>query len=512
MKRDFHHFVSVACRALGPAAFAASIAIAGNAYAASEEHKGPRKMSPQAKPVEHDAGVFGPDPTYKDKPYDAEKQIEIYGGKRAIDAPRPAIELGRPIYVEGPFGEGINLIGEKNLLFPGFNISGDWRTAVAFNDNGDKEVGQIATRLNLELDLKLTATERVHAFIRPLDSVAQGEFTRYEFFGDDRDQGEAFFDVNLETLFFEGDLGAIYQGLADEYTSVDLPFSFGLMPVLFQNGVWAEDAFVGGAFAIPALNSPKLDISNMDFTFFGGFDKVTTPAILDENGKRADHGVNIYGAAAFIETREGYLEAGFGRIDGDGNFSDLSYNSATLAWTKRYGRRLANSVRGIWTFGQDADNVQQTADGFALLVENSIITHLPSTLVPYFNAFIGFDRPQPLADDTGLLKNTGINFETDALTGFPKLDDTANDAWGGAIGVQYLFALDQQIVVEAATVQPFNGNSAGTNAGGDQYALGVRWQLPISPAWIVRADAMYGWRDNNLDDLAGARLELRRKF
>ena len=299
--------------------------------------------------------------------------------------------------------------------------------------------------------------------------------------------------------------------IGKEYTSVDLPISFGLMPVLFQNGIWAEDAFVGGAFAIPALNSPKLDISNMDFTFFGGFDKVTTPAIKDAQGNLADHGVNVYGAAAFIEANEGYWEAGFGRIDGDGSFDDLSYNSATVAFTRRYGRRLSNSVRAIWTFGQDADNVQQTADGVVFLVENSLITHLPSTLVPYFNAWIGFDRPQPLADNTGVLKNTGINFETDALTGFPKLDDTANDTWGGAIGIQYLFDLDQQIVVEAATVQTFNGNEADTNAKGNQYAVGIRYQLPISAAWIVRADAMYGWLDN-VEDIAGARLELRRKF
>ena len=73
-------------------------------------------------------------------------------------------------------------------------------------------------------------------------------------------------------------------------------------------------------------------------------------------------------------------------------------------------------------------------------------------------------------------------------------------------------AVDQQIVVEAATVQPFGGNSAATNARADQYALGIRYQLPIAAAWIVRADAMYGFIGDNNDDIAGARLELRRKF
>ena len=69
-----------------------------------------------------------------------------------------------------------------------------------------------------------------------------------------------------------------------------------------------------------------------------------------------------------------------------------------------------------------------------LIAENSLITSKPSTLVPYFNVWAGFDRPQPLADDSGLLKNTGINFETDGLTGFPKLDDTGHDTFGGALG------------------------------------------------------------------------------
>ena len=53
------------------------------------------------------------------------------------------------------------------------------------------------------------------------------------------------------------------------------------------------------------------------------------------------------------------------------------------------------------------------------------------------------------------------------------------------------------------------GNDSALN--GDQYALGVRWQLPIAKAWLIRADAMYGINTNN-DDLAGIRFEVRRKF
>ena len=118
---------------------------------------------------------------------------------------------------------------------------------------------------------------------------------------------------------------------------------------------------------------------------------------------------------------------------------------------------------------------------------------------------------QPLVDgfNAGILKNVGINFETDALTGYPKLNDTAADAWGGAIGLQYLFNLDQQLVFEAAMVQPFN--SDGTGVQDPQYGLGVRYQIALNHSWILRADATYHFIDGAEDNF-GVRTELRRKF
>ena len=467
-------------------------------------------MSPNAKPVEYDADSFKPDPSYKDKKYDALKQIEIYGGKSRFDEVRPILELGRPIYLEGPFKKGINLFGRKNPMYPGFHVYGDWRTAVGFNDNGNNENGLIATRLNLDIDFRLTGTERIHALVQPLDN--DGVFTRNEFSGDN-DQGfDRNTDLNLETLFFEGDVGAIAAGITDEYNSIDMPFTFGLVPLLFQNGIWFEDAFTGGAFTIPALSSPSLAISNMDITFFGGFDKVTTPAIRDAQGELADDSVDLFGITTWIESNEGYWEAGLGRIDGDGEFSEFSYNSAMLAFTKRYGGWLSNSIRGLASFGQDRTDQQQTADGFILLAENSLISSKPSTFVPYGNFWVGFDRPQPLADATGILKNTGITFETNGLTGLPKLDDTGHDTFGGAIGIQNLFNLDQQIVLELSTVQIMgDAGDLGRAATNDQYGIGLRYQLPISKSWIIRADAMVGFLDD-ADDIAGVSFEMRYKF
>ncbi len=468
------------------------------------------EMSPEAKPTEFDRGVFKSDPTYEDKPYDAEGQIEIYGGKFDIDEPRPVLEIGRPLYREGPFGQGTDIVGEKNLFFEHLQIYGDWRNAIAFNDNGEVEKAVAATRLNLDVDLKLTATERIHGFFRPLDH--DGDFTRVEFAGDDTPQYFGRLDLYPETLFFEGDVGAIWAGITDEYNTLDLPIAFGKVPMIVQNGIWLEDAFLGGAFSLPALNSPALDISNFDVTFFAGGEDVSTPAIRDADGDVAEDDAAVFGVVTFAEMFEGYLEAGYGYVDGRGVHFDKSYHTVTAAFTRRYGGWLSNSVRAIGNFGQDPRGMDETADGFIFLVENSLITSLPLTLVPYLNAWVGYDRPAPLADNDGLLKNTGINFETDGLTGFPKLDDSGQDTFGAALGVEYLFDLDQQIVVEVAGLGIIGDeNEPGRPAPGNQMAFGLRYQLPLDNQWIFRADAMYGMLDE-AEDIAGARVEIRVKF
>ena len=468
-------------------------------------------MSERAIIVDHDPAVFKPDPQYADYEYDPEAQKRIYGGKRAVHTPRPLLEIGRPQYQNGPLTRSYSVIGERNRVAPALAVYGDWRTAVAYNENAGKELGQVATRLNLDIDLKLTGTERLHAFVRPLDNGKQ--FSRIEFGGDkSADSSELELDSDLETLFFEGDLGSIIGGLTDTASSFDLPFAVGLMPLLFQNGVWLEDAFSGIAVTIPAKNSKLFNISNYDITFFAGFDKVSNEGIVDSLGNVADEDVNVYGIASFWEVLEGYAEIDYAFIDGKDQFDDLDHHSFSAAWTKRWKDISSNSVRVIHTFGQDPLNGVKTADGTLVVLENSLITSKPSTFIPYFNLYAAFDRPRSVArDNGGLAKNIGINFETDGLTGFPLLDDSAQDSWGGAIGIQNLFALNQQLVVELATVKLMDENNPLGKAKGDQIALGVRYQRPISRAWLVRADAMKGWFDND-NNIAGIRFEIRRKF
>jgi hypothetical protein len=449
--------------------------------------------------------LFGPDPSY-DKGYDAKALVDIYGAKTAIEPPRPPIELGRPQYTAGNYEESNTLLGQLNPLMPGLAIYGDWRTAVAYNNNNGKDIAQVATRLNIDVDLKITATERIHALFTPIQK-GNAAFTRFEFGGGDGNgkfNGE--FDLNPQTLFFEGDLGSLYSGFTGRDSRFDLPFTVGLFPLFLQNGIWANDAVLGAAVSLPAKNSARLGLPNFDVTFFTAFDNVNNAGILGADNNSA----NLYGVTAFIDALGGYIEAGYGVIQGvSERLSGQMTNFVTAAYTRRYANTLSNSTRVFANFGDG-----ERDEGFAIISENSLITRLPSTLIPYANFFVGSGNPQPLVDGNGagILKNVGINFETDALTGYPKLNDTGSNAYGGAIGLQYLFNLDQQLIFELATVQPYGTPIPGIGVANPQYAFGVRYQIPIDKAWLFRADATYQITEGEAEDNFGFRVELRRKF
>jgi len=477
---------------------------------ATDTEKKPPDMSPEAKllPGTPDKNSFMPDPEYPD-PYDAKAQIDIYGAKHLNPNPTgvPPVELGIRMYDRGAYTPRATwLFGPKDPVNSGFMSYGDLRIAGDSYDNGNGKQGVVAARLNLDMDLALTPTERIHAFARPLDK--NNSFTRYVFNGTDKDKFIHKFDFDLDTLFFEGDAGQITGGLTGKAATFDLPIAIGRMPFVAQNGVWIEDAFDGAAMSFTAKNIPSLDVSNYDITLFAANAQVTTAAAPgSKNG--------VYGFAGFADALKGYFEFGYGYLKADN--SDLSYNNVTAAFSRRYHGRIANSVRVIDNFGQKGVPGQaKTADGLLVLVENSLTPKYlkladanQSNFVPYLNVFAGFNSPQSLArggDSGGVLRNTGITFESDGMTAYPTLDATARKSYGGALGLEYLFDLAHQIVVEGSVVERMSGNTAGS-----QYGIGVRYQQPISPDLIIRFDAMKGWLQGK-KDIYGVRAELRLKF
>lgn len=498
-------------------------------YAA--EH--PVPMDSKAKPAAVDESDFKTDPKYSDA-YNVEEQLRIYGDKKENHNPRPPIEWGRRLYDAGPIPESGHFLGASNPSHQQFLVYGDARMAAARNerddpaDDTDGAVSQVAARLNLDFDWQITATERIHVSYTPLED--DGRFTRSVFSAPNEEDevSEVESDSSIDAAFFEGDLGAIAAGITGSPSSWDLPFAIGRVPLQFHNGIWLDDAFTGLAFTIPAGHSKALDISNYDITFFGGAADWNSPFLVNAStganvnfGKAERDEVTVFGFNAFIEANKGYWELGVAQTRDDTDAIagyDQTYTSVALSFTRRYSSWLSNSVRVIAAVGQEEApfGFDNSADGVLLILENSLITSSPTTFVPYFNLFYGSDRPQSLARGVGtggLLRNVGILFESDGLTGFPTLNDSGFNTHGLAIGVQSLFALDQQLVFEVAAVDQHDDEQSAIP--GAQYGLGLRYQRPFASRWIFRADAMVAEAekaDGDAIDLSGARLELRMKF
>jgi hypothetical protein len=447
---------------------------------------------------------FAPNP-FVPQPLDACKEIATYYGKLPVDVQRPWVEWWRPFYTGGMYEPGVPVFSDVNLLTPSFLVYGDYRTGVGLHRDNGNDVRSWAHRLNLDMDLRLTGTERFHMFAGPLDH--NGRFTRLDFSNNDVDFEEEL-DFQPETAFFEGDLGAITGSYLGVDAPFDLPFTFGLVPLLYQNGIWMEDAIVGFALGAPWRHSKALNISNFEATFFAGFNQVTSPAFQNDNNAG-----RVYGTAWFLEAYGGYIEADYAYLE---DIDDLgrSYHNAAIAYTRRYFGRISNSVRLIGNAGQSGPAIDRSADGGLLIVESSLISSQPSNVVPYWNCFVGSGRPQSVAraaNAGGILRNIGINFETDGLTGYPTLNATGSNSYGGAVGVNMLSAdFRRQWIVEFASLDTY-GNPALSAAAGPEYALGTRYQQAINNRCLWRADLMNGWFDN-APDIYGTRLEFRWKF
>lgn len=462
-------------------------------------------MSPIASQLDCTLNDFSATPlpggTEYNNPYAAQW---IYDSKAAVPTQAPWIEWGRLFYGDGITPRGRDWFGPYNMVRPQFYLYGDYRTGISAGRNAAGRTDNWSTRLNLDMDLRITDTERFHGFIGPLDRA--GKVSGIQLNDGELDY-QSVINPNFVTAFFEGDLGAMWGGFHDQSSPMELPFTVGLVPLLFQNGIWMEDAVTGAAFALPARHSRLLNWANYDVTFFAAVDQINSAAFGTD-----EHAAQAFGNAWFIEAYGGYIETGYAFVR-DRNNAAKSYHNMTASFTRRYFDRISNSVRVIVNSGQDLAKDDRTADGGLLLVENSWITSAPLTVVPYANFFYGWGRPQSVAraaNSGGILRNTGINFDTDGLNGLATLDPTGADTAGGSIGVDLIGnQLDRQLLIEASYLTEHGNLNPGVD--GDQFGLGARYQFPVSNATLLRFDVMHGWR-GDLPNVYGTRMEYRWKF
>ena len=152
--------------------------------------------------------------------------------------PRLLLELGEHLLNSGPLSRGIRL-PTGAVWRPALWVFGRYRSSVQSFDNGLSEDGEWAQRFDVFANLRLTGTERVLIGFRPADEFGGVGYN----FGSTVDNGwQDDFNGQIETLFFEGELGELFPFLDDDDSgSLDIGFSVGRQDLSIQEGILIGD-------------------------------------------------------------------------------------------------------------------------------------------------------------------------------------------------------------------------------------------------------------------------------
>ncbi len=411
----------------------------------------------------------------------------------------PLIEEGEDFLKTGNLSPGIEL-PTGAIWQPALWVFGDFRTTAGHFDNGVAPSRQYwSNRLDIFFNLKFTPTERILLGISPLSNnlVRHTGVLHTNPTGTDFIDG---FNIDINTLFFEGEFGEIFPNLdPNDEKQFDVGFSIGRQPIFFQEGMMINDSIDALAITRDTIVIPGITPDWRLTGLFGWGD------IGRDN--------NLHDGSAFLL----------------GLFSEIDLRKSTVNFDAAYvisershgGDGLYLGASAIQRFGHyntafrvnasfALENSGPVVDDGVLLFGEVSRTMTGSEDVVYANGFLGIDNYSSAARDRnvgGPLGQTGILFAAPpASFSGPALSNRADDAFGGAIGYQMFFNNDKtQLTLEIGGRKETKGPDSGVVAIGGQFlhALDNRTSLQVD-AFISEGE--------NRGFGSGARAEIRVRF
>jgi len=418
-----------------------------------------------------------------------------------MQRPPPLIEWGNPFLGSGNIGPGIEMPG-GSVWQPSLWVYGQYRTAIQAFNNGDDTFSEWANSLDIFANLQLTGTERLVVGFNPL--AEDGRFSGYEFSPDFDDGWEDATNLELTTLFFEGDLGEI---LADwdpqDSASLDWGFSVGRQPIVIQEGMLINDTID----SIGIIRNTLLPAGGTDLqvTFLYGWGDV------DRNDNRRDSDSHLLGMFWAADYPFSTINADFVYVIDNEN--DEGSGGDGLYWGVSGVQRMGHYNTSLRVLGSHAleGESPEVSDGYLMFGEVSWTPAWTHDNI-YVNGFFGVDEFSSAARGPttgGPLGRTGILFAAVGLGRYgAALGNRAENSYGGAVGYQWFIDHQKrrQLIVE------LGGRNGYKNDGNDgQLALGARYQQAIGQRMVIQFDA-FGALNENRDEGFGGRVELRVNF
>lgn len=412
------------------------------------------------------------------------------------------IETNERFLEKGVLSQGI-VTPTGAIWRPAFWVFGTHRSGFNYFDNqAGQPIGEWANRLDLFGQLNLTGTERLLIGLRPFDEE-QGAGRQYTGVNFRNGQSVNGANIELQTLFFEGDFGEIFPRL-DPYDTrlLDYGFSVGRQPMSFQQGLLINEDMID---AVTVTRNTLSGMGNLNLRITGvyAWDKI------NRNNNTPDSQAQLYGI---------FTESDFANTTMNADIAWLSTDSVqggVVAWglsgIQRFHGYKNTYNSSLHLLGSTPTDGETAASGNGLLLFSQLswTAHHSEDLV-YLNGFWAIDQftsPSRGPLGGGPLGQTGILFAAAGLgqLGAP-LSSQASDAVGGSIGYQLFFdETRQQVIFEL-------GGRTGTQ-GNEDGSMGVvtRFQRALNKHWVIVIDG-FATKTEGRNVAPGTRIEFLAKF
>ena len=421
--------------------------------------------------------------------------------KRLPGRPKLAIEVGNGFLDTGKLDQGfevpiIGAVWQPRLWAYAINRL----TVQSFKDgrSGRVRETEIADRLDVFFNLQLTGTEKILLGLRSLDNNRPNNFTRYTFSGEQEGFNDEF-NLGIETLFFEGDLGSLFPFLDQAgVKAIDYGFTVGRQPLIFQEGILINDTVDAVGFI--RNNIPFPGTSNFRVSAIWGWNRLDRN---DEARKSKEHMFGLF-VAADTHTSTFNFDGIYVKDDenGDGLYGGFAAIQRLAAWG---GISTAFRVNASLAL---EDEIPGNVIGNGVLLTAEISKTVPgSDDIVYFNPFLGIGNYTQAGREAvvgGPLANTGILFASPNLSTYgaeinPFVDD---DVIGAAIGYQAFFDNKRRnLILEIAGRHDLSGQ------GFDSLGFGFQLQQAVGRYVQLQLEGFYTINENR-DDGAGWRAEV----
>lgn len=430
-----------------------------------------------------------------------EEYVPFKGDGDIPRRPGLMLEIGDPFLDTGKLDEGFEVpilgaVWQPRLWTYMIN-----RTALQTFDNGNagrERDTELANRMDLYANLQLTGTEKILLGLRPFDNNEPGRFTRYTFSGSDEDfKNELNYDV--ESLFFEGDLGSLIPNLDKEgIIPLDFGFTVGRQPFTFQEGILINDTLDAVGFV--RNNLPFPGTSNLRISGLWGWDR------LNRNDGLRGTDANLYGLFTAVDAPVSTYNLDLIYVDDNNNSDGFYYGLSSIQRLREFGGiSSAFRLNGSAALDQEVSG-NVIGDGVLLTAEFSKTPH-GSNDIAYVNPFIAIGNytqagREPIVG--GPLANTGILFASPNLSTYgAEIDPFTNEDVGVAVGYQAFWDDNRRnLILEMAGKHDYEDADDNSSLG-----LGFQLQQAVGQHVQLQLEGFYTFNSEQ-DDGAGARFEV----